>query len=122
MLKTEKKCTHCGEDGPPVPALFIRTMGVKGTPIFVGRRLYEGYEEAKPHIFKKYGFVCQECGKSVNDETTLYGYTSKLSEWDFVVHHIDGDSRNQCWDNLTVLCTSCNRKKQNRFNYKKKKE
>jgi hypothetical protein len=85
--------------------------GKKGTALYYGWYPYEGYNEAVPHIFQRDGYVCKECGATLVEDTFFKGV---LNYTNFVVHHIDGDNMNQDWDNLTVLCQSCNRKKHNR--------
>jgi hypothetical protein len=82
---------------------ILRPLIRPGDPRYIGRYPYDGYEEAKPYIFKRDGYVCQSCGRTIGD--------TYLTRRDFVVHHVNHDKRDQRHSNLIVLCNSCNRSK-----------
>lgn len=85
----------------------------KGGPEYIGRYPYDGYEEAKPHIFARDGYVCQRCGRTVGDTyfSPSYRRTYTLTRADFMVHHINEDKADQRWVNLEVLGQPCHREK-----------
>jgi hypothetical protein len=92
----------------------LRPKVEKGDPEYYGVYPYDGYEEAKPHIFERDGYVCQKCGAALGDTqySPFYRRTYELTESSFVVHHINGNKVDQRWSNLTVLCQRCHRSKE----------
>jgi 5-methylcytosine-specific restriction endonuclease McrA len=92
---------------------ILRPLIRPGDPRYIGRYPYDGYEEAKPHIFKRDGYVCQSCGRTIGDTDSIYGgkHVHTLTRSDFVVHHVNHDKRDQRHSNLIILCNSCNRSK-----------
>ena len=88
-------------------------MGLqKGGPEYIGRYPYDGYEEAKPHIFARDGYVCQRCGRTIGDTyfSPFDWRTYTLTRADFMVHHINEDKTDQRWVNLEALDQPCHRK------------
>ena len=87
----------------------LRPRVEKGDLECVGRYPYDGYEEAKPHIFERDGYTCQSCGAKWEEAYTfsLFRRLAGLQVPGFVVHHINGDPRDQRWVNLEVLCEDC---------------
>ena len=82
----------------------------KGNPHYIGKYPYDGYEEVKPHIFARDGYVCQVCGKTLQHITEFLGVqVNTYDYWTFTVHHINGNPKDQSWENLQVVCQSCNR-------------
>lgn len=91
---------------------ILRPLIRPGDPQYIGRYPYDGYEEAKPHIFARDGYVCRRCGRTIGDTyfSPFYGRIYEFTERGFVVHHINGNPRDQRWVNLEVVCDSCNRR------------
>lgn len=57
---------------------------------------WERYAEAAK---ERAGYRCQMCGRD--------GYKGRSRKRVLTVHHIDGDTRNNCPSNLIVLCAEC---------------
>lgn len=65
--------------------------GLKGTSEVSGH--------VRRYLMNKYHSSCASCGWC-----TVNTYTGKTP---LHIHHIDGDYRNNCEDNLTLLCPNC---------------
>lgn len=50
-------------------------------------------------LYEKAHYKCEECG--------FEGYNRKTNNTILQIHHIDGDSGNNCVENLKVLCPNC---------------
>lgn len=88
------------KSGKPVPwATGKNHWNWRGGVQFYGR----DFKLARPNILNRDEYTCQMCLKTNNDTR-------------IVVHHIDGDASNNCWDNLVTLCGGCNSRAEARNN------
>lgn len=83
-----------------------KRTGIKNPNFTTGQRINYGkklYRDFHAYIRKRDNYICQECGRSQEDE--LRGTGRKLD-----IHHKDGDHWNNTDDNAVTLCIECHTK------------
>lgn len=68
-------------------------------------------ESIREYLFQKKSYQCEECG--------FEGYNKKTNKTILQIHHIDGNSDNNSYDNLQVLCPNCHAMTENYMNLNK---
>jgi len=81
---------------------------------------YKTYDEKKSSVLKRDKYICQWCSVKIGDTVDWpykhLGHKRQVTKNDFLVHHLDGNKKNQRLNNLITLCQHCH------HSYHRKKE
>lgn len=104
--RNNTKCLYCGKDLDYHKNNFCSNECKQkyNYKTFIEKWINGENVESHPNYIKRFLFElhnnkCQKCGWG-----EINPFTNKLT---LEIHHIDGDSSNNCFDNLQLLCPNC---------------
>ena len=105
FLNGKIRVVDCEEDSPRIhPSVDMRSPNV----IALNQHVYVPFRKIrvnKKNVLSRDDYICQYCGRQLNDKTGTVDHVIPKSHPDFPGH--------DCWTNVAASCSRCNNKKGN---------